>query len=236
MPTAKSIWKRFSSAEPGRYIQTPGILILGFPEYIFKREQRFMRHLKLFAAVLIGILFTGCAEPVIFSEVFQQSENQKIYTAYNLWYTDPLNMDSLNIQQGSFIPLGTEIEPLSTSSWSDSIEFKDLSTGKIHSIKFSQAERLCTMRSFISYTFTTSPKAELLKGVPEDMKARVIRGQVVPGMNQKAVQLAYGPPPACRTPDLKLGTWIYWRTPDDAIRIVFRDDKVRTILNIGQER
>ena len=195
-----------------------------------------MRHLKFLAAVLIGIFFAGCAEPVIFSEVFQQSKDQKIYTAYNLWYTDPLNMDSLNIQQGSFIPLGTEIEPVSTGVWDNTIKFKDLSTGKIHSIKFSQAERLCTMRSFISYTFTTSKKADLLKDLPEDMKARVIRGQVVPGMNQKAVLLAYGPPPACRTPDLKLGTWIYWITPTDAIRLVFRDDKVRTILNVGQER
>ena len=194
-----------------------------------------MRHFKLFAALLTGLILAGCAEPVLFSEVFQQSKDQKIYTKYNLWYTDPLDMDSLNVQQGSFIPVGTEIEPISTEYWSDRINFKDLSTGKVHSIKFSQAERLCTMREFISYTFTTSTRDELFKELPPVVQQRIIRGQVVPGMNQKAVLLAYGPPPACRTHDLKLGTWLYWRTKDDVIRLVFRDDKVRTILNVGQE-
>ncbi len=195
-----------------------------------------MRYIKLFTALIAGIIFAGCAEPVIFAEVFQQNKEQKIYTAYNLWYTNAADMDTLNVQQGSFIPVGTEIEPLSTSSWSDRINFKVVPTGKIHSIKFSQAQRLCTMREFISYTFTTDPKEKLLKDIPENVKERIIRGQVVPGMDQKAVLLAYGPPPACRTPDLKLGTWIYWRTPEDAIRLVFRGDKVRTILNVGQER
>ena len=199
------------------------------------REIFFMRHFKLFAALLTGLILAGCAEPVLFSEVFQQSKDQKIYTKYNLWYTDPLDMDSLNVQQGSFIPVGTEIEPISTEYWSDRINFKDLSTGKVHSIKFSQAERLCTMREFISYTFTTSTRDELFKELPPVVQQRIIRGQVVPGMNQKAVLLAYGPPPACRTPNLKLGTWLYWRTKDDVIRLVFRDDKVRTILNVGQE-
>ena len=194
-----------------------------------------MRHFKLFAALLTGLILAGCAEPVLFSEVFQQSKDQKIYTKYNLWYTDPLDMDSLNVQQGSFIPVGTEIEPISTEYWSDRINFKDLSTGKVHSIKFSQAERLCTMREFISYTFTTSTRDELFKELPPVVQQRIIRGQVVPGMNQKAVLLSYGPPPACRTHDLKLGTWLYWRTKDDVIRLVFRDDKVRTILNVGQE-
>lgn len=195
-----------------------------------------MRYIKLFTALIAGIIFAGCAEPVIFAEVFQQNKEQKIYTAYNLWYTNAADMDTLNVQQGSFIPVGTEIEPISTSSWSDRINFKVIPTGKIHSIKFSQAQRLCTMREFISYTFTTDPKEKLFKDIPENVKERIIRGQVVPGMNQKAVLLAYGPPPACRTPDLKLGTWIYWRTPEDAIRLVFRGDKVRTILNVGQER
>ena len=195
-----------------------------------------MRYIKLFTALIAGIIFTGCAEPVIFAEVFQQNKNEKIYTAYNLWYTDADNMNTLNIQQGSFIPVGTEIEPVSTSSWSNRINFIVVPTGKLHSIKFSQAERLCTMRDFISYTFTTTPREKLFEDIPENVRERVIRGQVVAGMSQKAVLLAYGPPPACRTPDLKLGTWIYWRTPEDVIRLVFRGDKVRSILNVGQER
>lgn len=194
-----------------------------------------MRHFKFIAAVVAGIIMGGCADPVLFSEVFQLSKDQKLYTAYNLWYTDPLKMDSLNIQQGSFIPIGTEIEPISTGRWSNQIIFKDLSTGKIHCIEFSPAHRLCTMREFISYTFTTSDAGKLLSGIPDAAKIRIMRGEVVPGMNEQAVLLSYGPPPACRTPDLTKGTWIYWRTAEDVIRLVFRDDKVRSILNTNQD-
>jgi hypothetical protein len=195
-----------------------------------------MRHFKFLAAFIIGLLFAGCADPVLFSEVFQQSKDQKIYTAYNLWYTDPMNMDALNIQQGSFIPLGTEIEPLSTGRWSNEIRFKVTSSGEEFCIKYSSAHRLCTMREFISFTFTTQNQQELLAGLPEAMQARVLRGEVVPGMSEKAVLLAYGPPPACRTYDLRNGTWIYWRTPNDVVRLVFRADRVRTILNVGHEQ
>ena len=194
-----------------------------------------MRHFILSAIVLAGLIFSGCADPVVFSEVFQQSKDQKIYTAYNLWYTDPLNMDALNVQQGSFIPVGTEIEPLFTGRWNDEIHFRDLSTGKEHRIKYDTAQRLCTMREFISYTFTTKTLDEQLSGMPIAMQERVKRGEVVPGMNIKAVMLSYGPPPACRTPDLRKGTWIYWRNKEQIIRLVLRDDRVRAVLNLEQD-
>ena len=194
-----------------------------------------MKRFNLLAAVIAGVVFCGCADPVLFSEVFQQTKEQKIYTAYNLWYSDPLAMDCLNTQQGSFIPVGTEIEPLETGIWNDEIRFKVVPIGKIHCIRFSSAQRLCTMREFISYTFTTIAPKELFAGIPQPMLQRVLRGEVVPGMNEKAVLLAYGPPPACRTANLKNGTWIYWKNSKDIIRLVFRDDKVRTILNFGQD-
>ena len=73
------------------------------------------------AAVLAG---SGCVEPVVFAEVFQLKKDQKIYTACNIWYTDPENIDCRNIQQGSFIPVGTEIEPVGTDEWSEKITFK----------------------------------------------------------------------------------------------------------------
>ena len=91
--------------------------------------------LCIFAAISVAFIGAGCSEPVIFSEVFQQAENEKLYTAYNIWYTDPEDISCLNIQQGSFIPIGTEIEPLETSgSGTDGkISFKD-KTGKIYTL------------------------------------------------------------------------------------------------------
>ena len=36
------------------------------------------------------------------------------------------------------------------------------------------------------------------------------------------------------TPDMRNGTWIYWKSSEDIIRLVFRRDRVTTILNVGQ--
>ena len=139
----------------------------------------------------------------------------------------------MNIQQGGFIPAGTVIEPLATDSFPEKIHFKVKKTGKPFAIRFKEAYRLCTMRDYIASTFTTE---DPLKNIPEKsdrdkkVKQRIVRGEVVPGMTRSEVELAYGPPPAVRTPDKRNETWIYWRTPDSQIRVIFRDDVVRNIL------
>ena len=190
-----------------------------------------MKKLLTLLAAVAAILFCGgCVEPVIFSEVFQLQKGQKIYTAYNIWYTDPLDIDCRNIQQGSFIPVGTEIEPVSTDDIKNKITFK--AAGKTFSIRFNSGIRLCSMRDFIAYTFTTRNRAELFKGIPPKVQVRIARGEVVPGMNRAQVLLAYGPAPAVRTPDPKNETWIYWLTDAKTIRVVFRGDVVRQLLDV----
>ena len=84
--------------------------------------RRFLFVLAALAAVFIA---GGCADPEVMAEVLQQKQDQKIYTRYNLWYLNPAEISCLNIQQGSFLPLGSEIEPVgrsftftSRSTWS----------------------------------------------------------------------------------------------------------------------
>ncbi len=192
-----------------------------------------MRFTTVAALLSVVLYLCGCAEPVVFSEVLQQQKDQKIYTRYNLWYTDPQNMSCLNIQQGSFIPAGTEIEPVGTSWWSDSITFKVVSTGTEHVIKFDSDYRLCSMREFIAYTFGTDDLQSMLKNQSDAAKLRIRRGEITPGMDVNAVMMAYGPPPKCRTSDFKNASWIYWRSPTETFRVVFRNDKVNLILNTG---
>lgn len=191
------------------------------------------RIFAVFAALIAAVLFSGCADPVVFSEVFQLKKGEKIYTRYNIWYTEPDNISCLNIQQGSFIPLGTEIEPVSTSAFSDKINFRD-AQGRTFSIDFSEGYRLCSMQEYIAYTFGTENQQQLLKGVPENVRPRILRGEVVPGMTREQVLLAYGPPPAIRTADMKNESWIYWITPSATIRLVWRGDKVSNILNLNK--
>lgn len=192
---------------------------------------------KLFAilaAVSAVLLTNGCAapDPIVMSEVFQLQKGQEIRTACNLWYTDPANVDCRNIQQGSFIPLGTPIVPVEADNTERTITFKAL--GKTFTINFKSSIRLCTMRDYISETFTTRTVDEMLKGVPANVRQRIVRGEVVPGMDRQQVILAYGLPPAARTPDLKNETWIYWVSDTGTIRLVFRGDTVRQILTTAE--
>ena len=68
-----------------------------------------MRRLRMWLAMAAVLLVAGCADPVVFSEVFQQKVGQEIRTRYNLWYGNPKEISSLNIQQGSFLPVGSRI-------------------------------------------------------------------------------------------------------------------------------
>ncbi len=190
-----------------------------------------MRVALLFACLAAAVSFFlgGCAEPVVFSEVFQQKQGEKLYTRYNIWYTDPGNISCLNIQSGNILPIGSEIEPVGTNV-RNQIIFKD-TAGQEYRIKFDAGYRLCTMRDFIAYTFTTEPPSEFLRDVPEAALTRIHRGEVVPGMSRAEVLFAYGPPPAIRTPNLRNESWIYWYGSDNqSVRVVFRGDKVRNII------
>lgn len=191
--------------------------------------------MRIFAftfAILSALLLGGCADPVVFAEVFQQKEGQNIYTQYNIWYTDPADISCLNIQRGKIIPIGTRIIPIETRP-DGRIVFKDES-GTIYTIRFDEGYRLTSMTDYIAQTFTTTPPDELLAGVSPAALKRIKRGEVVPGMTRREVILAYGPPPPIRTPDLRNESWIYWLGDAKTIRLVFRGDRVANILNVDR--
>ena len=195
-----------------------------------------MKHLAVaLAGVFFSLVFlTGCAEPVVFSEALQMKVGDKVYTACNIWYEDPEAIDCRNIQRGSFIPVGTEIIPVETTAW-DKIIFKD-KAGKEYIIRFSSDYRLCSMADYIGYTFTTKSREELFKGIDKRIQMRILRGEVVPGMSSEHVKLAYGVPPAIRTPDLRNESWLYFLNESDTVRVVLRGGIVRNVLNFNEPR
>ena len=191
------------------------------------------RLLIVMGALFAALMFSGCAEPAVFSEALQMKEGDKVYTACNIWYEDPEKIDCRNIQRGSFIPIGTEIEPVETTNFTQKIIFKDRS-GKQYVIRFSEDQRLCPMSDYIAYTFTTRTREEQLKDVPPKIRARILRGEVVPGMTMEQVQMAYGLPPAIRTPDLRNDCWIYFVGDSETLRVAFRGGVVRNVLNFNK--
>ena len=164
------------------------------------------------------------------AEVLQQPLGAKIYTRYALW-SNAKQISSLNVQQGRILPPGSEVEAI----YADEriLQLKD-TKGHEYDIYFEPGEQLSDMRTFIRQLLTLQTPDKEFADIRPAMRPYVMRGEVVPGMNRREVTAAYGPPARSRTPFLVNDTWIYWITPDQTIRVVFRGDTVRSILNVNE--
>lgn len=183
---------------------------------------------KLFPLMIAAAaLLAGCARDIIVSEVLQIPEHAVVRTAYNLWYTDPMKMDTINTQTGKVLPFGTPVEI--TKATSKQIDFQT-NDGQKFSIEFEPDYRLQTPEEYLRDLFTTKTEAELRSGLDVLSYEKARRGVVEKGMSKQAVVLAFGPPCACRTPSMTGSTWLY---PIEFLvfkRVVFRGDKVLDII------
>ena len=182
-------------------------------------------------ALLAGavLLLTGCAaRELIVSEVLRIPEQATVRTAYNLWYTDPVNMDTINHQQGTIIPFGTEVSI--TKATEEEIFFKTVEDGKEFRIVFEPHYRLQTPEQYLQDLFTAKTEEELRDGLDALTYEKVRRGFVEKGMPVSAVLLAFGPPCKYRTPDPSKGTWLYPVAYLEYKRILIRDGKVFGII------
>ena len=182
----------------------------------------------LFAAVSALFLLTSCARTIIPEEVLQIPEFAPVYTAFNLWYDEDGVMTSANIQKGSILPFGTEIEFVEADT--DRIIFKRVSDGKIFKLKYSLDRTLVPIEQYIRRAFVLKNKKELTIGVRPMIQEKISRGIVEKGMTRNEVLLAYGPPPPMRTPSETVDTWIYWIDDGVTVRVVFFGDRVIDLI------
>jgi hypothetical protein len=169
----------------------------------------FIKSLLISCAAVLLLVMAGCQsyDNVIVAEVLQQGINEKIYTACNLWYTNKDDISCLNIQSGTFIPIGTQIIPVEAiaDSRGGKLTFKDVK-GTTYTINFVAGLRLMSMQDYIEQIFTKKSLNEQLKDVSKQVQTRIKRGEVVPGMNRKEVFLSWGYPASNLTPNLKNNT------------------------------
>ena len=182
----------------------------------------------LFAAACALFLLTSCARTVIPEEVLQIPEFAPVYTAFNLWYDADGVMTSANIQKGSVLPFGTEIEFVEADT--DRIIFKRVSDGKVFKLKYSLDRTLVPIEQYIRRAFVLKNKKELSIGVRPMIQEKIARGIVEKGMTRNEVLLAYGPPPPMRTPSETVDTWIYWTDDGVTVRVVFFGDRVIDLI------
>jgi outer membrane protein assembly factor BamE (lipoprotein component of BamABCDE complex) len=179
------------------------------------------------AALFAAICFSGCKQLPV-NEIIQTPVDGKIYTAHNIWYTDPSNISSVNVQQGAILPFGTEVEVI--SAYKDSIKFKDKKTGKEYYIDYRKDWMMAPIENYIKQLLTCKSPEELTKGIAPATLEKLKRGIVEEGMTRREVLMAYGYPVPHRTPSLKEDTWIYWTDKMMTMRVVFKGDKVMAML------
>jgi len=180
----------------------------------------------LFCAASFAL--TGCAHRLIVSEVLQSPEQASIYTCYNLWYTNPMRMDTLNMLKGDILPFGTEV--VITSATDREICFTTVADNRKFRIKFSEDYRMMSPEDYMRELFSTRSESDLTVGVHPLTVEKLKAGIVEKGMTRQEVELAFGPPCAFRTPSPALDTWCFWTEYLVGKRIVFTRDIVSDIL------
>ncbi|MBP5586212.1 MAG: hypothetical protein J6Y92_07665 [Lentisphaeria bacterium] len=181
--------------------------------------------LFLFAA---AFLLCGCANRLIVSEVLQTPEQARIYTRYNLWYTDPMKMDTLNTLKGEILPFGTEV--VITSATDREICFTTVNDKRDFRIKFSTDYRMMSAEDYLRELFSMQNEADLTVGIRALTIEKLKAGIVEKGMTRQEVELAFGPPCAFRTPSPTLDTWCFWTDFLVGKRIIFTRNVVSDIL------
>ena len=186
---------------------------------------RYSLSFVLFAAVF---LLCGCAHKLIVSEVLQSPEQAPIYTCYNLWYTDPMKMDTLNTLKGDILPFGTEV--VITSATDREIRFTTVKDKRDFRIKFAMDYRMMSVEDYLRELFSTQNESDLTVGIRALTIEKLKAGIVEKGMTRQEVELAFGPPCAFRTPSPTLDTWCYWTDFLVGKRIIFTRNVVSDIL------
>jgi len=161
--------------------------------------------------------------------------DDRLYTAYNIWYTHPEKIHDLNYKEGEIIPAGTPV---------DNIEFVDnenifflyrklFTKYKYSYINFNIGEKrfkiffnqkyypATNMLQFKDRLFTNKGFDHLVGRFNYDEINAIKKGKIIKGMRKDAVIVSYGYPPEHKTPALSENRWIYYFTRSDGFEIVF---------------
>jgi len=183
---------------------------------------------KLVAAFLIFTLL-AFGQPVK-AEVKNDSLGEtELYTRINIWH-EQSTIPSTNYHLGEMIPAGTKVKI--TSMWDG--QFSEISflvdgqREEFHIRIRSSVTKLPVLKVRDRYFSKTDPLAEggeFSKFTPEEQK-NIKKGVIEKGMSKDAVIMAYGYPPAHKTPSLEGNRWLYWKALKQVVLVEFEGDKV----------
>jgi len=185
-------------------------------------KQRSCKKIAVFFFIMVGFIFFMIIVPG------KATSGQKIYTAYNIWFEKPERIWSINYKKGAIIPAGTQVcdvEIITTNRRQKAIIFTTAKEKKAFSIfwikKYHPGK---TIQQFKKNLFTTKKFDELTSEMREGEIAAIKKGEIVKGMNKKAVLVCYGPPPEHATFRQEHNVWTYWTSKFIRKKLFFDDD------------
>jgi hypothetical protein len=176
----------------------------------------------LFLAVSLLASFALCSSAV------EDVAGKTFYTAVNIWYENPGRIESTNYHRGFVLPIGTKVK---IEEVTDGFIRFAASNGTMYKLLFlaKRAKAGTTIgEMFKQYFSEKDPMGEggAFRSLTAEEQKAVIDGKIISGMSKSAVIMAFGYPPAHRTPSLKEDTWIYWESRYKTITVTFGNGKV----------
>jgi len=194
-------------------------------------KQRILKKIAVFIFIMAGFILFMIIVPG------KATSGQKIYTAYNIWFEKPERIWSINYKKGAIIPAGTQVrdvEIITTNRRQKAIIFTTVKEKKAFSIfwikKYHPGK---TIQQFEESLFTTKKFDDLTLEMSKGEIAAIKRGEIVKGMNKKAVLVCYGPPPEHATFRQEHNVWTYWTSKFIRKKVFFDDDSRVSSCTLG---
>ena len=184
------------------------------------------------ALIVIAI---GCAFISIPGKVKAETE-QKLYTAYNIWFEKSEKISSINYKRGAIIPACTHVRDVEiiTHRKRTAIKFTTVKENRAFLIYWGKKYHPGkTVQHFKDNLFTTMQFEELTAGMTNNEIMAIRKGEPVNGMSKKALLVCYGPPPEHGTFSQEHNVWIYWTSKFVQKKIFFGNDDRNTGFKKG---
>lgn len=181
--------------------------------------------------ILAGCQLSRTPDPVEYAyDTFGMnlSKGKQLYLAYDLWYTDPTNINPLNYHKGTIIPFGTPVDLVKADS--GYIIFQSKGSIRQFTLKNDYPLTLLKDDEFFQKVFTTENPYDTFKDMDSVTLNDMKRGIVKANMTRDQVLAVFGPAPKSLNPLSEI-TWTYYLSPDlKTVHVVFKNDKVTYIF------
>jgi len=153
------------------------------------------------------------------------SAQDRLYTAYNIWFEKPDRIYSTSYQKGNMLPAGSEVKDVKRSR--GKLEFTDAKQDMKFTAEFvAKHHPGVTAEQWMDRFLTNKDFAALTRGLTAAEIKAIRAGQVQAGMSRKAVLVAAGYPPEIGTASTDLDVWKYWRDRFRNYEVKFGGGKV----------